>query len=502
MVDSKPWFALKDIVKQYPGVLAVNHVSLSLLPGEVHGLIGGNGAGKSTLIKIMAGVVRPDQGQILMNGERLDLHSGHDAYRYGLSFIHQELNLVPYLSGAENIFLGRPYPRTRFGTVDWKALNRRAEQIMLELGMHVRVDVPVSRLTRGEQAMISLGRAFVGDARIIVMDEPTASLTDEEIRNLFRVIRELKARQRTVLYVSHRLDEIFEICDRVTIMRDGGVVGAYPIGALSQGEMIRLMIGRSPGESIPPTQSQAGRVFFRIEGLAGGLVQGVHFDVREGEILGLAGLVGAGRSEVLHLIYGSIRPQRGQMWLDDKPFSPRSPADAIRAGMALVPEERHQQGLVLSRSVLQNITLPALDRFAWRSLFVNRAAEQSAGQKVAQQVHLKATSLDQKVNQLSGGNQQKVVFARWLHTRLRMLLLDEPTRGVDVGARFEIYRIIRELAAAGIGIVLVSSDLQELLGLADRLIVLCKGRQLADLPAAGLSQEALLHYCYGEVPCE
>ncbi|MCS7056824.1 MAG: sugar ABC transporter ATP-binding protein [Thermoflexales bacterium] len=493
---------MKDIVKQYPGVLAVNRAGLSLLPGEVHGLVGGNGAGKSTLIKIMAGVVRPDHGQILLDGERLDFHSGSDAYRYGLSFIHQELNLVPYLNGAENIFLGRPYPRTRFGTIDWKALKQRAERIMLELGMRVRVDVPVRRLTRGEQAMISLGRALVGDARIIVMDEPTASLTDEEIRGLFRVIRELKARRRTVLYVSHRLDEIFEICDRVTIMRDGNVVGTYPIGALSRSEMIRLMIGRDLGEGIPPPQNPLGRAFFRVEGLAGGPVQGVSFDLREGEILGLAGLIGAGRSEVLHLIYGSIRPNRGCMHLDDKPFSPRSPAEAIRAGVALVPEERHQQGLVLSRSVLQNISLPALDRFSWRSVFVNRTAERKAGQQVAQQVHLKAASLDQKVNQLSGGNQQKVVFARWLHTRLRMLLLDEPTRGVDVGARFEIYRTIRELAAAGIGIVLVSSDLSELLGLAHRVIVLREGRQLAELPAAGLSQEALLHYCYGEVPRE
>lgn len=502
MADEKPLFVMKDIVKQYPGVLAVNHANLSLRPGEVHGLVGENGAGKSTLIKIMAGVVRADHGEIWLDGERLELHSGNDAYRYGLSFIHQELNLVPYLSGAENIFLGRPYPVTRFGTIDWKTLNRHAEQIMLDLGMHIRVDVPVSHLTRGEQAMISLGRAFIGDARIIVMDEPTASLTDEEIRNLFRVIRELKARQRTVLYVSHRLDEIFEICDRVTIMRDGSVVGTYPIGELNQSEMIRLMIGRSLSESIPPAQTQAGRVFFKVRDLAGGPVEGVSFEVREGEILGLAGLVGAGRSEVLHLLYGSIRPKRGQMWLDDKPFSPRAPAEAIRAGVVLVPEERHQQGLILSRSVLQNITLPALDRFSWRSFFINRTAEQAASQKVAGQVRLKAASLHQNVNQLSGGNQQKVVFGRWLHTNPRILLLDEPTRGVDVGARFEIYRIIREMAAAGIGIVLVSSDMPELLGLADRLIVLREGRQLAELPAAGMSQETLLHYCYGEVPHE
>ncbi|MFC1465245.1 MAG: sugar ABC transporter ATP-binding protein [Candidatus Brachytrichaceae bacterium NZ_4S206] len=500
MVDETPLLLMQDIVKQYPGVLAVNHANLALWRGEVHGLVGGNGAGKSTLIKIMAGVVRPDQGQILLDGEQLDLRSGNDAYRYGLSFIHQELNLVPYLSGAENIFLGRSYPKTRFGTIDWRALHRRAEAIMHDLGMHIRVDVPVGRLTRGEQAMISLGRAFVGDARIIVMDEPTASLTDEEIRNLFRVIRELKARGRTVLYVSHRLGEIFEICDRVTVMRDGSVVGTYPVGELSRSEMIRLMIGRSLSEHIPPAQGQSGRAFFRVEGLAGGPVQGVDFELREGEILGLAGLVGAGRSEVLHLLYGSLRAKGGRMWLDDRPFAPRSPAEAIRAGVALVPEERHQQGLVLSRSVLQNITLPALDRFARRSLFVNRTAEQAAGQTLARRMHLKAVSLDQRVHQLSGGNQQKVVFARWLHAPPRVLLLDEPTRGVDVGARFEIYRIIRELAAAGVGVVLVSSDLEELLSLADRLIVLREGRQLAELPAAGLSQEALLHYCYGEVP--
>ncbi|RMG66254.1 MAG: sugar ABC transporter ATP-binding protein [Chloroflexi bacterium] len=500
MVDEKPLLVMQDIVKQYSGVLAVNHASLSLLPGEVHGLVGGNGAGKSTLIKIMAGVVRPDHGQILLDGARLDLRDGSGAYRHGLSFIHQELNLVPYLSGAENIFLGRPYPKTRFGTIDWQVLNRRADEIMRGLGMRIRVDVPVGRLSRGEQAMISLGRAFVGDARIIVMDEPTAALTDEEIRSLFRVIRALKARGRTVLYVSHRLGEIFEICDRVTVMRDGSVVGSYPIGGLSQSEMIRLMIGRSLGEGMPSARNRSGRVFFRAEALAGGPVQGVSFDLREGEILGLAGLVGAGRSEVLHLLYGSIRPKGGRMWMDDKLFAPRSPAEAIRAGLAMVPEERHRQGLVLNRSVLHNITLPALDRFTRRTCFVNRAAEHVAGQKLAQRVQLKAASLDQRVNQLSGGNQQKVVFARWLHAPPRMLLLDEPTRGVDVAARFEIYRIIRELAATGVGIVLVSSDLPELLSLADRLIVLREGRQLAELPTAGMSQETLLHYCYGEVP--
>jgi ABC-type sugar transport system ATPase subunit len=489
---------MQAIVKQYAGIRAVNQASLSLRPGEVHALVGENGAGKSTLIKIMAGVVRPDSGRILLNGQPVEFNSGSQAFNHGLSFIHQELNLVSYLSGAENIFLGRPYPRTPLGTIDWKKLHQRAEQILATLGVHLPVDQPVLSLSRGGQSMISIARAFAGEASIIVMDEPTASLTDEEIRNLFRVIRQLKARGCAILYVSHRLDEIFEICDRVTVMRDGSVVGDYPIASLDQAEMIRLMIGRSLTDNFPPSQAALGRTLLEVKDLAGGPVQGLSFSLQAGEILGFAGLVGAGRTEILRMLYGADRPRRGQILFDGRPYQPHTPAHAIRAGLVLVPEERHSQGLVLNQSIQNNITLPNLSHLAARGIFTNRAAEQAVSQTTSQAVRLKAASLGQKVSQLSGGNQQKVVFARWLVQKPRLLMLDEPSRGVDVGARFEIYRIIRELAAQGAGILLVSSDLTELLGLADRIIVMREGRHMATLPAAGQTQESVLRYCYGE----
>ena len=489
---------VKEIVKQYPGVLAVNRASLALLPGEVHALVGENGAGKSTLIKIMAGVVRPDSGSLFLNGERMELHSGLDAYRYGLSFIHQELNLIPYLNGAENIFLGRPYPTNRFGMVHWKMLFQRAKQILGELGADTPVDVPVCRLPRGGQAMISIARAFAGEAQIFVMDEPTASLSDEEIRHLFQVIRQLKSRGKTILYVSHRLNEIFEISDRVTVMRDGSVIGTFAIQEVNQTDLIRNMIGRELNKSIPLSHSNPGEIILEVRNLRGGIVQGVSFDVREGEIVALAGLVGAGRSEVLHMLYGAAQPEGGEIRLFGRRFQPRNPADAICAGIALVPEERRTQGLVLNRAIHENISLPFLRAFTSGTFLLNTASETAAAQSVSRQVNLKAASLKQKAAQLSGGNQQKVVFARWLLRRPRLLLLDEPTRGVDIGARFEIYRIIRELAAAGMGVVLVSSDLSEVLGLADRIIVLREGRQMTEINASEVSQEMVLHYCYGE----
>jgi ABC-type sugar transport system ATPase subunit len=498
MIATTPVLRLKGIVKDYPGVRAVNHASLELLPGEVHALVGENGAGKSTLIKIMAGVVQADEGEIWLNGRQVSLQSGSEAYRLGLSFIHQELNLVPYMSGAENIFLGRPYPKTAWGTIHWPALHGRAREILEHLKVHVPVHVPVGRLSRGDQAMISIARAFAGDASIFVMDEPTASLTDEEVQTLFRVIRSLKARGQTVLYVSHRLAEIFQLCDRITVMRDGSVVATQPVESLDQAQLIRLMLGRSLAEAVPPAQARPGEPVLRVEGLGSQTVQSVSFTLRAGEILGLAGLVGAGRTDILRLIYGAEPRQRGQMWFKGTPFYPRQPEEAIRQGIMLVPEERRSQGLVLSRSILDNITLPHLSRLASGGIMLNPARERAAGEETSQAVRLKATSMGQKAAQLSGGNQQKVVFARWLAGEATVLLLDEPTRGVDVGARYEIYRLIRELTGRGVAVVLVSSDLSELLGLADRLIVMREGRAVAELDKAGLSQETLLRYCYGE----
>lgn len=501
-----PVLRLKGVLKDYPGVRAVDHADLELRPAEVHALVGENGAGKSTLIKILAGVVQPDAGEIQLHDQPVDIRSGSDAQRLGLSFTHQELNLVPYLSGAENIFLGRPYPKRTLGLIDWQTLYAEAEEILARLGTSVPVNVPVSKLSRGDQAMISIARAFAGQASIYVMDEPTASLTEREVSNLFTVIETLKGQGHTVMYISHRLEEIFEIADRVTVMRDGKIVGTYDTETLTSSELIRLMIGHRLSDTYPATETSPGDPLLRVEGLTGDRVRDVTFTLRAGEVLGLAGLVGAGRTDVLRLIFGADSIRGGAMWLDGRPFRPRSPAAAIREGVVLVPEERHAQGLVLNRSIVENITLPHLDALSSSGLFLDRQREREVSRQAGQAVHLRAASLQQPAMQLSGGNQQKVVFARWLvgasasdagHSA-KVLLLDEPSRGVDVGARFEIYRIIRDLAAQRRGVLLVASDLNELLGLSDRVIVMRQGTMVTASDAAGLTRERILSYCYGE----
>jgi len=498
MSATTPVLELKGILKDYPGVRAVDYVDLVLMPGEVHALVGENGAGKSTLIKIMAGVVAPDTGQIQVRGQPVEIESGQDSYQLGLSFIHQELNLVPYLDGAENIFLGRPYPQTRLGTVNWRELRARASDIMALLGASIPVDVPVGRLSPGDQAMISIARALAGEASIYVMDEPTASLASQEIERLFAVIRSLKAQGATVVYVSHRLDEVFEIADRVTVMRDGAVVGTRETGDITHVELIRLMIGRKMDEAYPSSKATIGRPVLQAKALTGDAVRNISFTLHQGEVLGVAGLVGAGRSELLRMIFGVDPIQSGSIVVNGNPTQPTSPAAAIRRGIVLVPEERRTQGLVLTRPIVENITLAHLGTLATRGVFLNRSREREASQEVGEAVRLIARSLQQRVEQLSGGNQQKVVFAKWLLGEAQVLMLDEPTRGVDVGARFEIYTIIRDLAAQGTGILLVSSDLSELLGLADRLVVLREGEMVAELTVtAELTQETVLTYYYG-----
>ena len=488
---------LKGILKNYPGVRAVNYASFDLKRAEIHGLVGENGAGKSTLVKILAGVIQPDDGEIWLNGMHVQIRSGNDSYKLGLSFIHQELNLVPYFNGAENIFLGRSYPTRLFRTINWKALNRRARDILNHLGVYVPVDIPIVNLSQGERAIISIARAFASDASIYVMDEPTASSTDDEINSFFAVIHRLKDQGATILYVSHRLNEIFEICDRVTVMRDGSVVGTYNISEINQTELIQIMIGRLLKSSYPISKPSCGETLLIVKGLTGNRVKNISFTLHTGEILGFAGLVGAGRTDVLRMLYGADHILNGEILMDGKSYNPRNPADAIRQGIVLLPEEKRTQGLVMGHSILKNITLPYLDKLSHYSVFLNLQRELEVSKKTSQAVHLKTSSLMKNVAELSGGNQQKVIFARWLVGSVRVLLLDEPTRGVDVGARFEIYKIICSLASRGVSIILVSSDLSELLGLVNRVIVIHEGVQMADLDVSGLSQETVLRYCYG-----
>ncbi|MFN8489646.1 MAG: sugar ABC transporter ATP-binding protein [Caldilineaceae bacterium] len=499
---SRPVLAARNIVKNYPGVRAVDNATLELWPGEVHGLVGENGAGKSTLIKILAGAVRKDAGELFLNGEPVTINNVQDAYRLGLAFIHQELNLVPYFDGAENIYLGHPYPHQPWGGLDRKRLQQRAAALLTQLGAQLPVNVPVSRLSPGQQTMISIARAFAADASIIVMDEPTAALTDQEISHLYTTIQALRTAGKTVVYVSHRLQEIFDITDRVTVMRNGQVVVTAATQELDRTKLIQYMTGREGQLVFPAATASGGQALLTVRKLTTAKLFNISFTLQQGEVLGVAGLVGAGRTELLRALVGADPILSGEILLHEQPFQPHSPADALRRGVALAPEERRSQGLILKRPIFENVTLTHLDRFAAGRLLLNQRRELGVTEHLRQALHLKASNLRAPAAQLSGGNQQKVVIARCLGgeaagTPLAVLLLDEPTRGVDVGAKHELYQIIRDLTARGVGVLLVSSELPELLGLADRILVLHEGRQVALVDAKAVDQGMVLHYCYG-----
>jgi ribose transport system ATP-binding protein len=489
---------LRGIRKEYPGIRVLAGVDLDFRAGEIHGLIGENGAGKSTLIKILAGVVRADAGHIRVRGRDVAIRSSHDARRGGLSFIHQELNLIEFQSAAENIFLGHPYPRTPWGTISWKTLRTRAAAILSRLGASLPVNVPVAKLSTVQRSMVAIARAFAESASVYFMDEPTTSLSDVEKASLFRVVRTLKETGATVVYVSHALGEILSLTDRISVMRGGLVIGTVRTADTDRGRLIAMMTGRDMSALFPPRVGTPadGVPILAVKDLCGRGIRDVTFGLLRGEILGIAGLVGSGRSELLRTLFGAAPASSGSMTMEGKPFHPRSPAQSIRRGVACVPEERRSQGLVLNRSIAENIALVHL-RSLSRGAFLDRRRARAASREQGAAVNLRAADYANPVATLSGGNQQKVVIAKYMLGQPRVFMLDEPTRGVDVGARYEIYSVIRELASRGSGILLASSDFSELVGLADRILVLHEGRQLAIVENKGLDEEKLLTLCYG-----
>lgn len=501
---SAPLLSIDHASKTYGSSPALIDAHLELFPGQVHALMGENGAGKSTLIKILAGVVKPDSAAISLREHPVIIHSPQDAYRLGLRFIHQELNVVPQLSVAENIFVSLPYPRRAGILVDWSRLYSAAGQVLAQLGIHhIDPGAKVARLSPGDQMLIKIASAFLGadqsNASIYVMDEPTAALTGDETERLFRVIGELKTKGCGILYVTHRMEEVFQICDVVTVMRDGRVVETRPISGTTSGDLIRLMTGRQLEQAYPPrTTPVESKITLDVRALSTRRISGIHFQLRAGEILGVAGLTGAGRSELLTALIGAERRLTHDILLDGKPLPPMDPTRAWEQGFAYVPEERRTQGLILSRSVRDNITLPHLQHLSRGGVFLNRASEKQASQEMGQSVRLKALGPEQITRQLSGGNQQKVLFARALVQTPRVLLLDEPTRGVDVGAKFDIYSLIRDISARGAAILVASSDLGELLGLCDRVLVMRKRQQAALVETTGMTTRDLLTLCYEE----
>ena len=498
MIETSPVLQLTGISKRFGAVQALTDVDLDLFANEVHALVGENGAGKSTLVKILAGIHRPDAGHMKLNGQELVLTGPAAARHLGIAVIHQHPNLFPDLTVAENVFAGR-LPRNRVRGVDWGELSRTAERLFANLGVKQSVSVPVRGLSVADQQLVEIAKALSLDARVLVMDEPTASLSSREVDRLFAIIRQLRGRGVAILFVDHRMEEVFEIADRVSVLRDGRHVITAPISDLTPADAIRHMVGRRLETLFPKVKATVGEVALEVRGLARrGVFSDVSFQVRHGEILGLAGLVGAGRTEVARVLFGIDRADAGEVLVAGKRADITSPKDAMRLGIVYVPEDRHEQGLVLDFSIAANVSLPIVQRLS-RLLVVDRAEEAHLAADYSKQLQVRSTGVDQAASGLSGGNQQKVVIAKWLATKPTVLLLDEPTQGVDIGAKAEVHRIISQLAAQGMAIVLISSELLEVLGMADRVVVLHEGRIAAEFGRDEASQERIMAAATGQV---
>jgi ABC-type sugar transport system ATPase subunit len=497
-VESPVILSMKSITKRFPGVIALDAVSFDVHVGEVHCLVGENGAGKSTLMNIMGGVYTGFEGQILLDEHPMTFHNTREAQHAGIAMIHQELNLVPELTVYENIFLGREHKTART-ILNRRSMRRMAQKLMSDLGLDIDTNRLISRLRVGQRQLVEIAKALSLNSRIIIMDEPTSALSDTEVEYLFGVIRGLRAHNVAVIYISHRLDEIFAIADRITVLRDGKVAGTTLAPHITRRELISLMVGRDLEELYPKETVELGDTMLKVEALnlrlgRNHLLKNVSLHVNRGEIVGIAGLMGAGRTQLLEAIFG-VYPTRtvsGTIWLDGHQVALRSPKAAIRRGVGLIAEDRKAQSLVLGRPVAENATLAALRRFMYLSSVVNQRAESRAVGQVVRDLSIKTPSIRTLVGNLSGGNQQKVVVAKFLLAKIKLFLLDEPTRGIDVGAKAEVYHLVGQLAHRGTAFLLVSSELPELLAVCDRIYVLCDGRVTGEFKRDEFDQTAIM----------
>jgi rhamnose transport system ATP-binding protein len=490
-----PRIELRGISKRFAATAALTDVSMDLRAGEIQALVGENGAGKSTLVKILAGVHQPDGGTILLDGVPTLIHGPAHSRSLGIAVVHQEPRLFPDLSVAENVFIGHA-PAGTLGSIDWRATRRAAQALFKELDVQLDVGAAVRGMSMADQQLIEIAKALSVDARVLILDEPTASLSAHEVERLFAIVRRLRGRGVAILFVSHRLDEVFLLCDRATVFRDGRHVVTAATAGLTTADLVRHMVGRTVS-LFPRTENPIGDVLLEVTGLTRtGVFRDVSFSVRKGEILGFAGLVGAGRTEIARVLFGIDGRDGGEVRLRGEPVDFASPSAAMHAGVAYLPEDRHQQGLVLDFSIAQNVTLPIMPRLFPR-LLVNASVERRVAAEHTRQLNVRMTGVDQLVGALSGGNQQKVVLAKWLASKPGVLILDEPTRGIDIGAKVEVHRIISELATSGLGIILISSDLPEVLAMSDRIIVLHEGRVTAEIPRAEATQERVMFAAVG-----
>lgn len=487
---------MTDITKRFPGVLALDHVSLRVKAGEVHALLGENGAGKSTLMKILAGAYVKDEGEIEVFSRKTELGDPKAAENLGISIIYQELNLIPTLTVAENIFLGR-YKMSNRIQVSWKKVYEEAETLLKDLEVDVKGTDYIRDLGIAQQQMVEVAKALSMNAKIIIMDEPTAPLTARETKNLFRIVKKLKESGVSIIYISHRLEEVLEMCDRATVMRDGCTIQELNIADVTMDEIIRLMVGRELKDKYPRIEKEIGEELFRVDNLcAGSKVQNVSFSVRKGEVLCVGGLVGAGRTETVRAIFGLDVKTDGRVFIEGRECAIKNPKDAIRAGIGYVTEDRKGEGLILKLGVDENITLAALDGFR-KGIHLNLGKEKNTVKEYVKKLNVKTPSIYQKVENLSGGNQQKVVLAKWLLSECKVLILDEPTRGIDVGAKIEVYNLINELAREGKAILVITSEIPELLGICDRVVVMARGRMSGSLSREEADQESIMTLAVG-----
>jgi len=494
-----PLLTVTGVTKRFPGVTALRQVNLTLGPGEVLALIGENGAGKSTLMKILAGVQEPDEGSIHIDGSAVRLDSVLTAQNCGIALIHQELNLSDNLSVGANIFLGRE--PLRRGLIDQAKIRQESISLLARVGLNVSPDTIVEHLPIGQQQLVEIARALSINARVLIMDEPTSSLSQHEAERLFEVVNDLRSRGVSVIYISHRLGEVQRLADRVTVFRDGENAGDLAREEISHDRMVQLMVGRDISQFYAHTPREPGPVVLDVKSLKVPANPGhsLSFSVRSGEILGISGLVGAGRTELLHVLFGVDPAISGTIQIDGQLIQPGSPRDAIAAGIALAPEDRKQQGIVLEMTVRQNIGLAGLRQHQKSAGFLNNQQESADSRDMIRRLRIKTPSERQVVQYLSGGNQQKVVLGKWLALKPRVLLLDEPTRGIDIGAKQEIYRLMEELADQGVAILFVSSEMEEILGMSDRALVMHEGRITGELKRTELSEEAVMQLATGFV---
>lgn len=487
---------MSGICKDFPGVRALDHVDFDLNESEVHALVGENGAGKSTLMKILSGVYRADEGEIELKGKKMFQADPRTMIEAGVSVIYQELNLVPYLSVAENIFLGRE-PRRAGGFIDWKTMRQEVKKLLEPFGLSVDPRAKIYSIGPAYQQVVEIAKALSLKSDILVMDEPTAALTGNEVDRLFEMIRNLRSSGVSVIYISHRLEEIKQVADRVSVLRDGQHISTSKLEDITIDEIIRHMVGRKLAEQYPKSDVPIKDEVLRVEGLnRRGLCTDVSFSVRRGEILGFAGLVGAGRTEIMELIYGSRRKDSGRIFVNGKEVNIRSTRDAVREGIALIPEERKKQGLVLGLSVLENSSLTILDLHSIAG-FIKRRDVNGLVREMSKNVGVRTPSLNQLVRNLSGGNQQKVVLSKWFVRDCEIYIFDEPTRGIDVGAKVEIYRLMQELATNGAAIIMVSSELPEVMNMSDRIEVVYDGRIVKEFKRGEASDEEVMSYALG-----